>query len=128
MIGYESELDRLGPLAPAAIGLVDYAKALAKGGDFERKGAMWVSTPNNFVAFRVPKRSREVVFSVYGFVTWFKKCPVLGIQRSRSSYSEFRLTDARQLGAAAAYIATACHQSQFKRVRKPADDALEKIL
>jgi len=88
-----------------ALALIEFAKALVAGGEFARKGALWVSEPN-FVAFKIPKRSRQVVFSVYGFSTGFKKCPALGIYWSRSSYSEFRLDSPRQLGAAAAYIAT----------------------
>ena len=128
MNGYEEEIGRLGPLAPVTLALIEYAKALVPGGTFVRKGSMWVSAPN-FVAFKIPKRSRQTIFSVYGSSRSFRKCPALGIYWSRSSYSEFRLDSARQLGAAASYIATAFHRSKFKRKwQKPPVDELEKIL
>ena len=111
---YTHVLNRGGPLAPVAIALIEYAKALVPRGEFVRKGALWVSEPS-FVAFKVPKRSCEVIFSVYGFSTGFKKCPALSIYWSRSSYSEFRLESPRQLGAAASYIATSFHRAKFKR-------------
>jgi len=129
MSGYEEDIERLGPVAPVARALTEYAKALVPGGNFERKGGWWVSKPN-FVAFKVLKRSREVIFSVYGFPSNFKRCPSLGIYWSGRSYSEFRLGTARQLGAAVSYIATAFHFSKFKRKRKPPVEevGLEKIL
>ena len=128
--GYQQDIARLGPLAPVALALIEYAKALVAGGEFVRKGAMWVSEPN-FVAFKVPKRSREVVFSVYGLSGGFKKCPALSIYWSgwRESYYEFRLQSRRQLGAAASYIATSFQRSKFKRKGSKAPPAeLHEIL
>ncbi len=128
MSEYDEDIARLGPLAPVALALIEYARALDPKGQFVRKGAMWVSEPN-FVAFRVPKRSREAVFSVYGGRD-FRKCRALGIfwSPSRASYSEFRLTRARELAAAAFYIAQAFRLSKFKRKTAPKLDEIEEIL
>jgi hypothetical protein len=120
MNGYQEDIARLGPLAPVALALIEYAKALVPGGEFVRKKAWWVSEPD-FVAFKVPKRSRQVIFSLYGFSTSFKKCPALSIYWSRGSYSEFRLDSPRQLGAAASYIVTSFHRAKFKRKRSKAE-------
>lgn len=128
MNGYQEDIARLAPLAHVALPLIEYAKALVPGGEFVRKGAWWVSKPN-FVAFKVPRRDRHVIFSVYGFSTTFKKCPALAISWSRSSYSEFRLDSPRQLGAAASYIATSFHRAKSKRKRsKPQLGELHEIL
>ncbi len=127
MSEYERDLAPLGPLAPVAVALIEYAKALVPGANVVRRQTKWVVVPN-FMAFRVPKRTREVIFSVYGHPKAFKKSPALGIYWDRSSYSEFRLDSARQLGAAASYIATACQLSKFKRKSKPQLEDLASIL
>ena len=116
---YQEEIARLGSLAPVAVALIEYAKALVPGGgEFVKKTTMWVSKPN-FVAFSIPKRSRQVIFSVYGSKADFKTCKVLITYPGswRSSYREFRLASPRQLGAAASYIATSFHRSMYKRKR-----------
>ena len=72
----------------------------------------------NFVAFEVhASRSRHVTFNLSGLPHLYEKSKKLGLTRSRSSYSEFRLTQAGQLGAAAAYIATAALIYQHGRKR-----------
>jgi hypothetical protein len=131
MNAYEDQLARLGPLAPVAVALVDYAKALAPGAEFVQKGRRWVSEPN-FLAFEVRSaRSHDVIFSLYGVPTDFKRIRALPLQLAyRISYSEFRLNSPRQLGAAASYIATsfALSKSKGKRGARPKIGDLEEIL
>ena len=74
MRGYHEEIGELGSLTPVTLALVEYAKALVPGGEFVRKGRLWVSRPN-FVAFGVHwARSRHVTFILYGTPKHFEPC------------------------------------------------------
>lgn len=104
----EDEIVNLRNLKSTGLALVEFAQSLFPGTAFEQNGRRWVARPNNFVTFEVHwRRSRNISLSLRGKPDEFLLSECLPLRAGMGGYSECKVTNVRQLAAAAAYIETA---------------------
>lgn len=101
----EEELKNIPKLTAIGLALAQFASSLTEG-EFIRKEKKWVYRQDNFVAFTIQyARAKNIAVSLYGNFRDFKKDSVLDIASGRPyNYIEFRISEPRQLAAAANYI------------------------
>ena len=113
------ELAKLRTLSEVGTALAQYASALSDG-QFQQRGQEWVYYRANFVVFRVQwKRSQDIVLTLRGSPAEFDAAEELPLRRARATYSRCTVASARQLRAAASYIARAHELWRRGRSRSP---------
>ena len=124
----DEDFGRLGgDLQIIAAALALFAKSLSPGGEYEKEGARWIYRPNDFVTFQVQPKKRAILLSLRGHRMAFKeKAENCGFERAwredldrgwSLSYSEYQITNANQLAAAAQFVKWASEHPWHRRAR-----------
>jgi len=101
----EEELKNIPKLTEIGLALAQFAASLTEG-EFIHEKKKWVYRQDNFIAFTIQyARAKNIAISLYGNHRDFTKDSILEIYSGRSyNYIECRVTEPRQLAAAANYI------------------------
>jgi hypothetical protein len=109
----EHEIENIEELKHMGIALVQYAKSIIDGVEFEQNGTRWVARPDNFVTFEPHwKRAKNIAVSLRGNPGEFIEQNELPLRSGMSGYSECKLTNVNQLAAASSYIGRAAELYQ----------------
>lgn len=116
----EEEIAKVPELGYVGLALVQFARSLAEGTEFQSHDRRWVARPHNFVTFEVHwQRASNIALSLRGNPSEFIQMPELPLRAGMAGYSECKVTSARQLHAACSYVARAgeLYQRGAQRVR-----------
>lgn len=116
----ENEIEKIEELKHVGIALVQYAKSIISGIEFEQSGTRWVARPHNFVTFEPHwKRAKNIAVSLRGNPSEFIEHNELPLKAGMAGYSECKIISASQLAAASSYISRAAELYQRGATRQP---------
>jgi hypothetical protein len=104
----EEEIAKLPELRHVGLALLQFARSLVEGIEFEAHDRRWVARPHNFVTFEVHwQRASNIALSLRGNPSEFIQMPELPLKAGMAGYSECKVTSVGQLHAASSYVARA---------------------
>lgn len=115
----ETEIAKIPEIKDVGTALVVFARSQFPGLQFEENSqGRFVANPANFVTFSVHwQRAKNITVTLRGNPDEFLPFEELPLKPDMAGYSSFKLTEVRQLAAAAFYIRRAAEIYQAGRVR-----------
>ncbi len=115
----ETEIVKIPELEEIGAALVVFACSLFPGLHFEANAqGRFVAAPDNFVTFTVHwQRAKNITVTLRGNPDEFLAFEELPLKPDMAGYSSFKITEVKQLAAAAFYIRRAAEIYQAGRVR-----------